>query len=107
MSQARALSIEASKSLASRRFRLSQAMVRSATQRRLMRWKPGVAWTRLTISIVHLPPFECGLEFVTGVAGIGEDMAQPGKGIADAGDEQPPPIPILAPSLIPNRPNQH
>jgi hypothetical protein len=32
-------------------------MVRSTTQRRLMRWKPGVVWTRLTISIVHLPSF--------------------------------------------------
>ena len=34
ISQARALSREASKSLASRRLRLSQAMVRSTTQRR-------------------------------------------------------------------------
>ena len=55
ISQARALSMEASKSLASRRLRLSQAMVRSTTQRRGNRVKPSVPWGRLTISTVHRP----------------------------------------------------
>src|ERR1700726_2216466 len=45
-------------------------------------------------------PFECSLEFVTGVAGIGEDMAQPGKGIADGGEEQRRSIAILDASLM-------
>lgn len=44
-----------SKSLARRRFRLSQARVRSTTQRRGRTMKPFAASDRLTISIVHLP----------------------------------------------------
>src|ERR1700694_2090710 len=50
--------------------------------------------------------FECGLEFVAGVAGIGEDMAQPGKGIADGGEEQGRSIAILDASLMNDRTNQ-
>jgi hypothetical protein len=41
VSQARALSMEASKSLVSRRLRLSQAGTRSATQRRGSTWRDG------------------------------------------------------------------
>jgi hypothetical protein len=47
-SQACALSIVASKSFARRRFRLSQAMVRSTTQRRGSGSKPMAASDRLT-----------------------------------------------------------
>src|SRR5271157_4152464 len=54
-SQALALAIDASKSLARRRLRLSQARVRSTTQRRGKSSKPTAFCGRLTISIVHLP----------------------------------------------------
>jgi hypothetical protein len=50
ISQASALAIVASKSFARRRLRLSQAMVRSATQRRGNNLKPLAASDRLTIS---------------------------------------------------------
>jgi len=64
-------------------------MVRSTTQRRLMRWKPGVGLDALDDFDRPLAQlFEYGFEFVAGVAGIGEDMAQPGKGIADGGEEE-------------------
>jgi integrase len=55
MSHASALAIVASKSFARRRLRLSQAMVRSTTQRRGNNLKPLVASDRLTISIVQRP----------------------------------------------------
>ena len=55
MIQAVALSIVASKSLARRRLRLSQAIVRSTTQRRGSSSKPFAASERLMISRVHLP----------------------------------------------------
>ena len=57
-SQACALSIVASKSFARRRFRLSQAMVRSTTQRRGSGSKPTAASDRLTMSRVHCPRTE-------------------------------------------------
>jgi outer membrane protein TolC len=56
-SQVEALSMLASKSLASRRLRLSHASVRSTTQRRGSTTKPRAVSDRLTISIVHLPSF--------------------------------------------------
>ena len=55
MSQAAAVSIRASKSLARRRLRLSQARVRSTTHRRGRSSKPLAASERLTISRVQLP----------------------------------------------------
>src|SRR5665213_1232846 len=55
ISQASALAIVASKSFASRRLRLSQAMVRSTTQRRGNSLKPLAASDRLTISMVQRP----------------------------------------------------
>ena len=55
MSHVSALAIVASKSFASRRLRLSHAMVRSTTQRRGNSLKPLAASDRLTISIVHEP----------------------------------------------------
>jgi hypothetical protein len=56
-SQVVALSMLASKSLASRRLRLSHASVRSTTQRRGSTTKPLTANDRLMISIVQLPSF--------------------------------------------------
>src|SRR6266851_3825589 len=50
--------------------------------------------------------FECGLEFVAGVAGIGEDMAQPGKGIADGGEEERGSITILEACFMHDRADQ-
>ena len=55
MSHVSALAIVASKSFASRRLRLSHAMVRSTTQRRGNSLKPLAASDRLTISIVQQP----------------------------------------------------
>ena len=55
MSHASALTIVASKSFARRRLRLSQAMVRSTTQRRGNNLKPLAASDRLTISMVQRP----------------------------------------------------
>ena len=54
-SQAVALSMVRSKSLARRRLRLSHAKVRSTTQRRGKSLKPLAASERLMISSVHLP----------------------------------------------------
>lgn len=54
-SHARALSREASKSLARRRLRLSQAKVRSTTQRRGRTTKPAAGSERFTISMVQRP----------------------------------------------------
>src|SRR6201993_3066031 len=90
MSQAWALSMVASKSLARRRLRLSQAMVRSTTHRRGNSWKPLAASQRRTISRVQLVA-ELGeglLELSAGVGGISEDVAQPGKGAAHGGEQQ-------------------
>jgi hypothetical protein len=53
--QALALAIDASKSFAKRRFRLSQASVRSTTQRRGSSLKPVASAARLTISMVQFP----------------------------------------------------
>src|SRR6202007_366585 len=53
--QVSALAIVASKYLARRRFRLSQAKVRSTTQRRGSRTKPLAASARLMISSVQRP----------------------------------------------------
>src|SRR5216683_1390944 len=50
--------------------------------------------------------FECGLEFVAGVVGIGEDMAQPGKGIADGGEEERGSITILEACFMHDRADQ-
>src|SRR6266851_9072047 len=50
--------------------------------------------------------FECGLELVAGVAGIGEDMAQPGKGIADGGEEERGSIAILNAGFMHDRADQ-
>ena len=50
--QASAVSMAVSKSLASRRFRLSQASVRSTTHRRGRSWKAFTPAGRLTISSV-------------------------------------------------------
>src|SRR5512132_3564310 len=55
MIHATAVVIDFSKSLASRRLRLSQARVRSTTQRRGSTTKPLATSDRLTMSIVHLP----------------------------------------------------
>src|ERR1019366_8430573 len=55
ISHASALAIVASKSFARRRLRLSQAMVRSTTQRRGNNLKPLAASDRLTISMVQRP----------------------------------------------------
>src|SRR5262249_37096075 len=54
-SHALALASEASKSFAKRRFRLSQANVRSTTQRRGSTAKPATSALRLTTSIVQWP----------------------------------------------------
>jgi hypothetical protein len=54
-SQALALAIEASKSLARRRLRLSQARVRSTTHRQGRISKPTACSERLTIATVHSP----------------------------------------------------
>src|SRR5882724_841029 len=54
-SQTAALAREASKSLARRRLRLSQARVRSTTQRRGSSVKPCASAARLTISRVQSP----------------------------------------------------
>src|ERR1700680_2285895 len=63
----------ASTSLARRRLRLSQAMVRSTTQRRGRRMKPLAASERLTISMVQLPRrFVRPLQLVAGIACIGK-----------------------------------
>ena len=61
MSQASALAMVASKSLARRRFRPSQAKVRSTTQRRGRTLKPVTSSLRLTISSVHWPIFSSAL----------------------------------------------
>ncbi len=53
--QASAVSMAVSKSLASRRFRLSQASVRSTTHRRGRSWKPVTPAGRLTISSDQRP----------------------------------------------------
>src|SRR6266511_3548114 len=53
--QASALEIDASKSLASRRLRPNQAKVRSTTQRRRSGLNVPKLWERVTIEIVHLP----------------------------------------------------
>lgn len=55
ISHASALAIVASKSFARQRLRLSQAMVRSTTQRRGNNLKPLAASDRLTISMVQRP----------------------------------------------------
>src|SRR5262249_39021815 len=55
MTQASALAMVASKSLARRRLRPSQAKVRPATQRRDSGLKVPMLWGLVTISIVHLP----------------------------------------------------
>ena len=57
MSQAAALAMVASKSLARRRLRPSQAKVRSTTQRRGRTSKLVMPSLRLTISSVHWPIF--------------------------------------------------
>jgi hypothetical protein len=54
-SHAWAPSMVASKSLARRRLRLSQAMVRSTTHRRGKGWKPLAASERRTMSRVQVP----------------------------------------------------
>ena len=53
--QASAVSMAVLKSLASRRFRLSQASVRSTTHRRGRSWKPFTPAGRLTISSDQRP----------------------------------------------------
>src|SRR5450756_300767 len=53
--QASALAMDASKSLASRRLRPNQANVRSMTQRRGSALNVPTLCERVTISIVHLP----------------------------------------------------
>ena len=55
MTHVSAVEIKASKSLARRRLRLSQAKVRSTTQRRGNSTKPLAVSERLMISTVHLP----------------------------------------------------
>src|SRR5438128_842498 len=55
MTQASALAMVASKSLARRRLRPNQAKVRSTTQRRGSGLKVPMLWGLVTISIVHLP----------------------------------------------------
>ncbi len=55
MIHASALSMVASKSLARRRLRPSQAKVRSAPHRRGSSWKPFAVSARLTISSDHVP----------------------------------------------------
>ena len=87
-SQACAVAIRVSKSLAKRRLRLSQARVRSTTHRRGRTSKPWASLGRLTISRVHRPIFFQGcFEFGSGIGAVGDDVAQPRKGMAD-GSEQ-------------------
>ena len=115
MSQASALAMVASKSLARRRLRPSQAKVRSTTQRRGRTLKPVTSSLRLTISSVHWPIFSTPgqdlearhvvaslddlqrpladlfqrlAEFRSGVVAIGEDVAQPGEGPSDRGEQR-------------------
>ena len=88
-SHASALAMVASKSLASRRLRLSQAKVRSTTQRRGRTTKPGARSDRLTISIVQWPSCaERVAQLLAGIAAIGEDVAQPGERAADRGQQR-------------------
>ena len=73
MTQASALAMVASKSLARRRLRPSQAKVRSATQRRGSGLKVPMLWGLVTISIVHLPRSATHRVALVHEA-IGEDM---------------------------------
>jgi hypothetical protein len=78
MIHATAVVIDFSKSLPSRRLRLIQARVPSTTQRRGGNTKrPHAEW------------HEGLLEFLTRIAAIGEDVAQPREGASDP-DHDPP-----------------
>ena len=61
MSQASALAMVASKSLARRRLRPNQAKVRSITQRLGSALKVPTLWDLVTTSMVHLPSSEIAL----------------------------------------------
>ena len=80
--QQRAYAMLISKSLARRRLRLSQANVRSITQRRGKTAKPfcGVG----PFGDFDSPladPAQCLAKFVPGIAALGEDMLQPWEGV--------------------------
>ena len=87
--QASAVSMAVSKSLASRRFRLSQASVRSTTHRRGRSWKPFHA--RGTVDDLQRPaadPLQCALELGPGIGAVGEDVARAGKVAGDGGEHR-------------------
>lgn len=75
--QVSALAMEASKSLARRRLRLSQASVRSTTQRRGRICKPCAGRPPDDRERPVAEMGECRRELVAGVAAIGKDMTQP------------------------------
>src|SRR6516162_8982510 len=88
--------MDASKSFAKRRLRLSQAKVRSTTQRRGSSSKPIASAARLTISMVQLPEFGAGgMQVGAVVDAVGKQVAKPGKQLVDGLDDQHCPIAIL------------
>jgi hypothetical protein len=95
-SQALALAIEASKSLARRRLRLSQANVRSTHPSAGQDLKPGSLARPL--DDFNSPPTEIGegvVKFRAGVGGVGEQMAQPREGRVNGFDHDHRPVAIL------------
>jgi len=79
--------MEASKSLARRRLRLSQARFRSTTQRPR---KANCVGHAFAISTLHLPNFFSGRfhKLVAGVVAIGEEVAQPWEEVVNGLDDE-------------------
>src|SRR5215469_8618831 len=81
--------MEASKSLARRRLRLSQARVRSTTQRRGRTSKPTASAVRLTISRLQRPNLASACKkLVTGIGAVGEEVAQPWEEVVNGLDDE-------------------
>src|SRR6476660_5860034 len=102
--QATALAIVASKSFASLRQRPSHAKVRSTTHLRGGTSKPCAVSERLIISIVHSPirfSLQSLLQFISAIATIGKDMAQPGIARTDRSKDAGGAIAILNAGFVP------
>ena len=93
-----ALCRDCSQSFANLRQRPCQAKVRSTTHRRASTSKPLAVSDRLMISMVQSPwPRSADFEFVTRIATIGEDVAQPGEAMADGPEDVRGAVAILDP----------
>ena len=82
--------------LANLRHRPNQAKVRSTTQRRGKTSKPSALSERLMISIVQSPRcFKVPRRFRPAIGAVGEDVMQPGAGLADGLGHRRRPVAVL------------